>query len=76
MTHLSSVTRPCVDIPCCIKLDAVGDSSVDVCEYSAICERHRLRIDVERISSKYSAGQYVPPSTVAVFAPYMVAGFV
>ena len=50
VTCLYSVPASGVDVAGCIDLNAVGNASVDICEYSAIFECASLRVNIDRIA--------------------------
>ena len=50
ITHMYTIAGACVEIAFAIELYAVGHTSVDISEDSAIMESLRLSVDIERVA--------------------------
>ena len=50
ITHMYTIASACVEIALIIELYAVGHTSVDISEDSAIMESLRLSIDIECVA--------------------------
>ena len=53
ITHMYTIAGACVEIALIIELYAVGHTSVDISEDSAIMESLRLSIDIECVSVQH-----------------------